>query len=392
MNNYVYKIKKYIKKIKNQSGGIKINYEVAFLWINKIFDKINESNKNNIVTKLKRWNDDNKETKIYLYLDYEYTLVEDIEYFKSFDYIIVINLRDIISYSKELLFLFNIEHPLYMKVDILKILIQYSHLSAHQNDKENYYIVISDIDIMRNEDIPTRKIICETNPMPDFKEDSIFDETTLMLLEYFGYVMTRNREPENGFMIMKNDKDIINGLKNFFIEKIMKDILYNMFFNKVNSLTDYEHCELFELDRKYNLCTQFIYNCYRMFGLYINLLKKYNKFQVIIDDTKIFVEDSETFWKINNTYKGKYSYKKMNYFIYCTDITQFEQFSNLKIYLTSLGESIHDEFMDSIYPYNKYLDVGEIDNAMMPTKCIKIEGSLTGGIDNKTFCKSLYST
>ena len=137
MNNYVYKIKKYIKKIKNHSGGIKINYEVAFLWINKIFDKINESNKNNIVTKLKRWNDDNKETKIYLYLDYEYTLVEDIEYFKSFDYIIVINLRDIISDSKELLFLFNIEHPLYMKVDILKILIQYSHLSTHHNDKEN---------------------------------------------------------------------------------------------------------------------------------------------------------------------------------------------------------------------------------------------------------------
>ena len=55
MNNYVYKIKKYMKKIKNQYGGIKINYEVAFLWINKIFDKINESNKHNIVTKLKRW-------------------------------------------------------------------------------------------------------------------------------------------------------------------------------------------------------------------------------------------------------------------------------------------------------------------------------------------------
>ncbi len=220
--SYYSKYLKYKEKylqLKNQQGGLPITYEVVFIWINKQKQIINQEIKDRIVRNMKRWKDSNPAVKLLLYVDSRYTERSDIDYFRSFDYIVLKDFRRLLT-RPELVYLFEEDKPIYLRVDIAKIVIKYDLLVKHK-DIANYYVVISDIDILTIDDDYDyeRGLTCddELHMMKNFTQNEIFDELTMYLLDNFGYVMTKESRlpPENGFMIFKNDPDIIKSLKEF---------------------------------------------------------------------------------------------------------------------------------------------------------------------------------
>jgi hypothetical protein len=316
-------------------------------------------------------------------------------------------------------YLLNMKNLLYMTIDIAKILIKYDILNTHKFEKD-YYVVISDLDILLEGDEynKQRGLICTENYMKDFSEQSIFDDITLDLLNNFGYIMAKDKNypPENGFMIMKNDDDIIHGLKTIFIDRIFKN-LYLLLFTNFQSfgfidISDINDKELIckKIIKYYNLSAQFIFNCYNWFSGYINLIRGYQYITISInkkffikeipeqfielnrlpeDDILIEIRNPELFWFINDFYRDPFTLSNMivandeklrlnpeintNYFF--NYINDKDIFSNGDIYLSQKGQHIYNPRITFIYPY-KPIDIDSSTSYhIKPSKCVKLEKS-----------------
>jgi hypothetical protein len=415
--SYYSKYLKYKEKylqLKNQQGGLPINYEVVFIWINKQKQIINQEIKDRIVRNMKKWKTYNPEVKLLLYVDSRYTERVDIDYFRSLDHIVLKDFRRLLN-RPELVYLFEEDKPIYLRVDIAKIIIKYDLLVKHQ-DIASYYVIISDIDILTIDDDydHERGLTCDDpeHMMKNFTQNEIFDELTMYLLDKFGYVMTKESRlpPENGFMIFKNDPDIIKSLKEFLIDKIICEMLFQLFRDKIDTFGDYtQHKTLEVLNETYNLCTHFIYNLYHWFAGYLNIIKKYQilnttimngdiditkipKENIIYSDDKeqsILIDNAELFMHINNNYKDI-----PNYLLKFTDYTDLgRDFSNSTGKLTEKGVLISKDYLNFIYPYPNHRDYdtrGYFNQFLRPSKCVKIEKSNTTNINNREMCPQLF--
>ncbi len=426
--SYYSKYLKYKEKylqLKNQQGGLPITYEVVFIWINKQKKIINQEIKDRILRNMKRWKESNPSVKLLLYVDSKYTERVDIDYFRSFDYLVLKDVRRLLT-RPELVYLFEEDKPIYLRVDIAKIIIKYDLLVKHK-DNSNYYVVISDIDILTIEDDYDRErgLTCDDEEymMKNFTQDEIFDRLTMYLLDNFGYVMTKESRlpPENGFMIFKNDPDIIKSLKELLIDKIICEMLFQLFREKIDTFGDYSQHETLELlNETYNLCTHFIYNLYHWFAGYLNIIKKYQILHTtvikkdiditniskenisldgeleditLVDDMEeitIIINTPELFMHINNNYKDI-----PNYLLKFTDYTDLgRDFSNSTGKLTDKGVLISKDYLNFIYPYPNPRDYdirGYFNKFLRPSKCVKIEKSNTTNINNREMCPELFN-
>ena len=340
-----------------------INFEIAFLWINTELKVIDEINKMNIISTIIRCKQNNPLINIYLYLDYLYTKIEDLAYFVKFNFFTLQNIRDIetVKYSIEIEDLLRIDKPQFIRSDIAKILIQYDRLLKNLN--EEYYIIVSDMEIITK---------LKSSKKQDFKQNKIFDLTTKNLLNTFGYVIINNTQKisDISYIIMKNDSDIIMGLKDIFIDKVMVELLFNMF-RRVNVLglndtLSLSTTKITSLNKLHNILEEFISNCYYWFTGYINILKKYILLKVLIDKTIVnlsFINDKyiehtnyneafvvvnnkDIFWLINNNLK---IYNTYNHLLLYDFSGKCITFSFSIIYLTALGRNMIEKNKKYIY-------------------------------------------
>ena len=424
--SYYSKYLKYKEKylqLKLQQGGNPITYDIVFIWINKNKQIINQEIKDRIVRNMKRWNEYNPEIKLLLYIDSKYTERSDIDYLRSFDYIVLKDFRRLLN-REELIYLFEEDKPIYLRVDIAKILIKYDLLVKHQKEL-NYYVIISDIDILTKDDDYDyeRGLTCDDiHMMKEFTKEEIFDSITLYLLDKFGYVMTKESRlpPENGFMIFKNDPDIIRSLKELLIDKIICEMLFILFRDKIDIFGDYSKHETLEfMNETYNLCTHFIYNLYHWFAGYLNIIKKYQILYTtvikgdidimnipkenillygdiedikLVDDMEeitIIINTPELFMHINNMNK-----ETNNYLLKFTDSSNLgREFSNSTSKLTENCVLITKDYLNFIYPYPNPRDYdtrGYFSNFLRPSKCVKIEKSDTTNINSRELCPQLF--
>jgi hypothetical protein len=331
-----------------------INFEIAFIWINTELKVIDEINKMNIISTIIRCKQNNPLINIYLYFDYLYTKIEDLAYFVKFNFFTLQNIRDIetVKYSIEIEDLLRIDKPQFIRSDIAKILIQYDRLLKNLN--EEYYIIVSDMEIITK---------LKSSKKQDFKENKIFDLTTKYLLNTFGYVIINNTQKNSdiSYIIMKNDTDIIMGLKDIFIDKVMVELLFNMFRGVnvlgLNEPLSLSMIKITSLNMLHNILEEFISNCYYWFTGYINILKKYILLKVLIDKTIVnlsFINDKyientndneafvvvnnkDIFWLINNNLK---IYNTYNHLLLYDFSGKCITFSFSIIYLTDLGRNM----------------------------------------------------
>lgn len=398
MVNYYEKYTKYINKL-NQLGG-SIDFCTCFLWINNKLDNISDNIKNKITRVISLWKNDNPMKNIYLFIDYTLTTSNDKIFFEQNTNIILKNILDlhVIKSSQELQRLLNSDIPIYMRVDNAKILIQYEILTNYNEYNVNY-VVASDIDLLMDTDMPTRKLNCIHNTLPDFKEEHIFDIDTMELLNLFGLVMGRHGDtvPENNFMIAKRDKKLIEAMEDIFINKIMKDILFNIFVNGIDKISYEPVNDLSQMITRYHLCAQFVYNCYHWFFGYLGFLKQYYYFRTQLNitnddilskiplenikqfnDKKIVIIDSKyLFWVLNDNLGFQHGNNFFNF-----NFNKGIVFSHLNTFYTSLGLDIYNKNHRTIYPYYE-TEIGSkhVGSYMIPSKCVKIETSLTTHID-----------
>jgi hypothetical protein len=395
--DYNKKYMKYYVKTRTILTGGEYNYDIVFLWINK--EKISMENnlKMRIKNKLKLFHEQNDGKKIFLYLDFLYTEDSDIVFFINEPYIEVVDIRKLytIANNDYIQYLFDTQYNIYMRVDVAKIIIQYEHLIKNINNS-NYYVVLSDIDILQDIDVPTRGLNCnDNNMMKNFSKNEIFDDTSLKLLNYFGIVMGKKRlsESENNFIICKSDNDVIKSLFDIFINFLFKHI-YTLLSTKKNPF------EFFKITSDININkyidNQIIFKCYNWFFGYLNLLKKYIYFRVPIDITTdilknipktfmegsgdknmvfIYVENDELFWYINNNYE-----ENKNFYFLNINFEVASRFYGTTCLLTNIGKKIYAENHENIYPYSSPESVervGYLNKYMRPSKCVKIEVTTT---------------
>jgi hypothetical protein len=194
-NNFQKKYLKYNKKILllNQNGGSYI-YDIFTIWINNKKTTISDDVKIRIERIANLFYINNNSLKLKLFLDYKLTLEEDIKFFSSIDYLDVCNLWSLptIMNSKEIQRIFMDDVPIYVRVDVLKIIGMHDLLNLLKHNVEKY-VVFTDIDLLTvDDDIPSEKLTCNKNTLPVFSNEYLFDSVTLNLLNLFGIVMSEN--------------------------------------------------------------------------------------------------------------------------------------------------------------------------------------------------------
>ena len=390
-NKYLKYKNKYLD-LKNQfvssggaSGGTSATYTylVSLLWYNKEKGPIQQKSKdgNDLHIKenlLKTYNMFKKKynnPNVILFLNFDKIVEDDFNFFRRNNVVIEdVNDFNVIKNTPHLQKLFNpttynIEPcPVYIYVDMLKILIQYEQMVY-----ENYdYVIFSDIDIQDNINRDTiqynEDIICKSPSLiTTFSQHDLLNPPTIELLDIFGYLMAGfvNMEditpsqmkyyngsydennpgyaknvikmgntlklsgviaPENSFLISKKSDLIIFAIDSYFIDYIFRRI-----YNERDDKTSYT---------KKN---DFIYESYKDFYYYLNLMN-----DIIIDQ--------------NNPDNQLYDVKSIS--------------GTHDFVLTDKGKSILIKFNTlehkNIYPTMKnYND--DLDDSVMPFKCVPID-------------------
>jgi hypothetical protein len=323
---------KYIELKKTQTGG-NYNYIICLLWFNKELGPIKQLSKDNIDLKIiekiiKTYNMYKikySNPNVILFMNYDKIIPEDFIFLQknnieTYD----INNFETIKSNEKLFILFNSKKykicpcPVYIYVDMLKILIQYEYM-VH---KEYEYVVFSDLDIEDKDSLESYKIC--SNLRPDYIDEyyfqKIFNQTTVALLDVFSYLMTSFADlvstkkkdeiyikmeleeygftpkyykignkyflisislPENGFLICKKNYNVIKAIKDYFIDYIFCDEIYSMTINSIK------------------LYNNHIYNSYVNFYIYLNFLNGLNTLSIILTDKEL-LQVKEKYNHINN--------------------------------------------------------------------------------------------
>lgn len=359
MSNYFKKYIKYKQKyshLKNMIGGDNYNM-IALLWLNKVLGPIEQivggkdlNIRQNILKIYNKLKITYQNPNVILFLNFDKIIPEDKEWFR----INCIKIADVNQFetikNNECLdkiynpSKYNLEHleklPIYVQVDMTKILIQYEYMVY-----ENYnYVTFIDLDIKTQED-DLSHVIC--NPIrPDFTGElypnKLLDSQTIKILDIFGYLVAGfsypteyekntfldksynneikyNNKPinfieidskiyflnstnfENSFLISKNCDNTKKAIKEYFIDYVFCNLIYNNYINN-NGYNAY----------KYD--PGFIYTEHYMpFFIYLHLLNKliYIDFEFEFDfefnstkknDRKTFLHELETKFKPYDDY------------------------------------------------------------------------------------------
>jgi hypothetical protein len=320
-----YKIK-YLYRKKFQKS-FDFSYIISLLWFNKSKGPIKQFSKDGedlnirekIIETYNMFKIKYKNPKVILFLNYDKIVSDDLCYFKQNNIETQdINQFEVIKSNEKLTQLFNWEKydrsacPVYVYIDMLKILIQYEYMFYKNYD----YVVFSDIDIQYKDNIKTDTICGPSNRpgyIDKFFPNKIFNRSTLGLLDVFGYMMagfsklikisdmSRERDKkyavqqinneieqysftpsfinidgeyyvkvdaitaENSFLISKNNPQVIKAIKKYFIDFLFCEYIFN----------------------NPNQTNNFIFYQYITFNGYLNFLQGINTLDYNDDDEKI---------------------------------------------------------------------------------------------------------
>lgn len=248
----------------------------------------------NLIEYIRHVNNNNN-IKLHIFTDYltlnlnDYNELNDISGLKIHD----IRKLKLISCNYYLNRLLNFDIGIYIRIDIIKILLQLYFESLYTNVK---YVIYTDIDFITHDsnDLDQNNLLCDNNLFELNSSDLI--KYSYNLLEKFGYVMAENCEKsgfemcENSFFIanIKNE-NYVKCLKYVFID-LMIPILYHMI-NFNYDLLDGMQKRNFIMQTKYNVCVEFVYLFYGVFHLFTNL----------------FTNDIQLMWKPPYEKKLKFS-------------------------------------------------------------------------------------
>ncbi len=437
-----------LKKIVNEDDNSNM---IALLWLNKfvgpiehIVDGKNLDIKQNIIKTHNKLKITYQNPNVVLFLNFDKIIQEDFEWLKENNIDCVdVNQFEVIKNNECLDKMYNyskygLEHliqlPIYVQVDMTKILIQYEYMIYH-----NYnYVTFVDLDIKTNGD-DLENVICK--PIrPDFTGElypnKLLDNQTKNVLDIFGYMVagfsnpsdiadkTRNareikREQihysyemedygkpinfikidkkiyalnsitfENSFLISKNSPNTIRAIKEYFIDHVFCGIIYNDYINNMSG--------------KYSGSRSgFIYtDHYLPFFIYLHMLNQliYIDFELdmSIEDNIIFFNELTNKFVINKDYitsdakMWSKPYKiikimNINMYKFFTNKFGFPQ-ANMKDLRNDRGYVIR--FTESYIPENKinlffnnminlsgeFNDIGA-NTIAIPYKCVGLESS-----------------
>jgi len=401
-NKYLKYKNKYLD-LKNQIGGstyvsphetcINDNeYVICLLWINKDCGSIHQSSlsgedlhiRDNIVKTYHMFKN-YRNKNVIIFLNFNKINLEDYTFFEQNKIntkdLMDINKFEIINETKYLrdLFISNKSYqlPIYLCVDILKILIQYELLKYHSYK----YVIFADLDIKDITNTDTTNITCSKDDViKEYNKNNIFTREIIELLDIFGYLMATttkdkdgvlfNSKPENGFLIAQNKPTVIKAIKNYFINYLF-----------LNLINDYQNNTT-----KYT--NNYIYHSYGSFYIYLNFLNEIINLQYYLEN---YLENYEQFQQYEPFFKEPFKLEEdykiidhscnidiltercLDYFIknygYPNSNNDFLFYKTGKKYdikLTDKGLEIITKYKDFIYPV-------DIKNQIIPSICVFLD-------------------
>lgn len=301
--------------------------------------------------------------------------------------------------------------PVYLCVDMLKILIMYECIT----EKNYTYVVFSDLDIEDKDSLNNDRLTCSPK-RPDFTDEytpeKIFDNVTQWLLEYYGFVMAgcakiaptrfdynqfksptqsqrdfeaenniivingqyfdlinRSYLGENSFMIAKKSNNVIHAIREYFIEYLFCDVIYNIIYVKSTKLNN-----------------NYIWTRFASFFFYLNFLNGYNTIclnfdKLSLSEKNLFIKDIDFTDYKDETYK---IIKSINLLNYAIKMKGFPEFDDRGV----IGDTylFDKEFNETENGKKVYLDLYTnvyndrfINNPMYPFKCVKIQNQKNSG-------------
>lgn len=424
-NNYYFKYLKYKHKylrykkklfddksfIENDSNSGDNNM-ISLLWLNKEKGPISQfangvdlNIKDNIVKTYIRLKNTYRNPHVILVLNFDNILPEDFDYFKFYN----IECVDINSFDifKDFVCLdqifnpnkYNLNHleklPIYVQVDMSKIIIQYEYM-VYKGFK---YVTFFDIDIKMYED-DLKNVLCSSTrfdflakPFPE----NILDHKTIQILDIFGYLVAglstngfNATSFENSFLMCKNDVETIQAIKEFFIDHVFCNIIYNMYIQN----------NIVKLISKKRGRTGFIYvQEYIPFFIYLFFLKNLIYIDFVLyqntDNNNFFCELKNKFLlDVDYTYKYSEYWRKpviiikiLNFHIFkfFTDKFGFPEGDQQDLFNKSLYSVYFGEEYIPPHKLNLFIDnltniVGDFNHSArstipIPYKCVGIERS-----------------
>jgi hypothetical protein len=366
MKNYYQKYIKYKEKyLKLKMTGGNHKNMIALMWLNKTYGPIQhisngvdlqiKDNLKRIYNKLKiTYNNPD----VILVLNFDKIIPEDFDFFnKNGVNCVDINKFNCIQDIECLDKMYNPSKygfddlekiPIYVQVDMSKILIQYEYMVY-----ENYdYVTFIDLDIKTSED-DLSSVICK--PIrPDFTGElypnKLLDSQTIETLDVFGYLMAGFSKPtpinaryqsdidyeienygkpvsyilindeyyslnansfENSFLMSKKTENTIKAIKEYFIDIVFCDIIYNSYISNKAS-KEFKNISGFIYDMHY--IPFFIYLYFLNDLIYLNYL-----LDVSIEENNIFYDNLKKNFEIEKDYKID------------EDPTVHQTFTNIKI-------------------------------------------------------------
>lgn len=450
MANYFEKYSKYKQKyldlkkliINNEQyiiGGNNLNL-IGLLWLNKVFgpiqqvvDNNNLDIKQNIAKTYNKLKITYQNQNVILFLNFDKIIPEDIEWFNvnniqfadvnQFETIKNNECLDKIYNPSK----YNLEHleklPIYVQVDMTKILIQYEYMVYHNYD----YVLFVDLDIKTIGD-DLKYVICK-QIRPDFTGElypnKLLDIHTIKILDIFGYLVAGFSNPikigsrekiyynyekedygkpinfikidskiyslnstnfENSFLISKKSENTIRAIKEYFIDYVFCNIIYNNYINN-QGFTAHKGDP------------GFIYTLhYLPFFIYLHFLNQLIyigfKLDIIIQDNIIFFNELRNKFIINQDYDYTLdenissSYKiikilNFNTFKFFTNKFGYPKVLNQTIllpYIITFTENYIPKDKLNLFLNNMPNIIGEFGNGNqftlpIPYKCIGVEPS-----------------
>ncbi len=418
--------------VNGASSSVSNNYLISLLWYNKTRGPIQQIGRdgNELGIRGKLLNAYNmfkikyNNPNVILFLNYDKIIEEDFIFFESNNVVIEdVNEFNVFKTNPKLEQLFNPTKyknpnnpeiyrdscPVYIYVDMLKILIQYEQMLYKNYD----YVIFSDYIIFDNVDRETLKdrtdIICKLPSLiTEFTKDNLLDPITIKLLDNFGYLMTGYaimsnlteyglrkykavevdvendpyaypqykkiddkvkmlsvKSPENRFLMSKKSDNTIKAIKEYFIDYLFGTIIFD----------DPKQCLHGSLNNN------FIFNKYPNFYTYLNFLNNITYIKYELDNFDFLhnngFEENIDYIKIS---EKEIQIKSSTLYLYF--VKNNKEYA-LSSFLTENGKKMIQENQSNIYPLisNDGFDYPILSNSnknttLLPSKCVPMPGQI----------------
>ena len=346
---------------------------------------------------------------VVVFLNFDKIVKDDFDFFRSNNVVIEdVNKFNVFKTNPKLEQLFNPTRynrkscPVYVYVDMMKILIQYEKMVYQQYD----YVIFSDYIIEKSVNMdPAHDNKCKLPTLiTKFTKYDLLDQMTVNLLDNFGYLMagaglakeipqnsyseyvgfyekdpddptlikignelkniTSITQPENRFLMSKNSYNTIHAIKEYFIDYLFSNYIFNDPSQNNNNI---------------------IYEKYIDFYCYLNFLNSITYSNCTINNFDFLhtnnFKENEDYTKISNNEIRIISEGLYLYVIYHE--------KNVKSYLTFKGIEMIKKFKGYIFPIieklhynNPIIDMHDIKKSttLLPGKCVPVPGQINSSL------------